>query len=299
MEYNDNTLPEHEAHSEARGADTAGKVGKREEANEMGQPVNVFTTPNDGCCNRGGYGNGGYDSGAGAGAGLLGGMLGSMVFGNRGGHDNHGGYSAMDSSGHMAILGAVGSVKDTVSAGTASVVGTVNMGNMSLLGTINTGFATQATNTLQQTLTLMQQANGNQAMLMSELCGVNQNVSAQGCMTREAVSNDGEKTRGLIVQLNTDNLNRLLTVADLDRRDECNRANLRGVEVNVAQTVNQVQLQAQQQQQQQQTTQLLTHLCSVVGTLQNAVATNSNLIVGNTGATTTGAQTANPVNVKG
>lgn len=35
-----------------------------------------------------------------------------------------------------------------------------------------------------------------------------------------------------------------------------------------------------------------------VNSLQSAVATNSNLIVGNTGAVATGVQTANPVNVR-
>jgi hypothetical protein len=43
---------------------------------------------------------------------------------------------------------------------------------------------------------------------------------------------------------------------------------------------------------------LLGQLVAVVGNLQNAVATNSNLIVGNTGAVATGPQTANPVNVR-
>lgn len=74
----------------------------------------------------------------------------------------------------------------------------------------------------------------------------------------------------------------------------------RGTEVTVTQTVNQnqLQLQAQQQQQQQQQAILLNQLCTLVGGLQNAVATNSNLIVGNTGAVATGPQTANPVNVR-
>ena len=43
---------------------------------------------------------------------------------------------------------------------------------------------------------------------------------------------------------------------------------------------------------------LLNHLCTVVAGLQSAVATNSNMIIGNTGAVGTGPQTANPVNVR-
>lgn len=54
--------------------------------------------------------------------------------------------------------------------------------------------------------------------------------------------------------------------------------------------------QAQAQQQQQAI--LLGNIWERLNGMQNAIATNSNLIVGNTGATTTGAQTANPVNVR-
>lgn len=114
----------------------------------------------------------------------------------------------------------------------------------------------------------------------------------------QVVNNDGEKTRALITSINDANLQRLLTVADLDRRDEANRARSREVEVNVTQTVNQNQMQLQAQQQQQQIMLNLGQLAAVVGNLQNAVATNSNLIVGNTGAVGTGPQTANPVNVR-
>jgi len=73
------------------------------------------------------------------------------------------------------------------------------------------------------------------------------------------------------------------------------RSHARETEINVSQTVNQAQAQQQQQQILESRFGRLEHLISCVH--QEARATNSNVIAGNTGAVTTGAQTANPTNV--
>lgn len=276
------------------------------EGNKMGEAVNVFTPADGGggmaaaipAIMAAGMGNrsDGF-GGSGLGAGLIGGLLGGVLFGGGlgggfGRRDGYGGDCGRDSAclngtDGMAIMGAVGSVKDSVS-----------MSTMSLTNAIMEGFAMQSTNTLQQTIMLGNIASSNQLMTSQALNAVNQNVSDQGCRTREAVNADGTATRALIVQLNTDNLNRLLTVADLDRRDEANRGRSREVEVNVTQNVNQQQLQLQAQQQQQQIVNTLGFLCNELANVkQYARATNENVIVGNAGATTTGAQTATPTNV--
>lgn len=149
---------------------------------------------------------------------------------------------------------------------------------------------------------------------------INVNVLTQGAQTRDAVTSFGvanltatkdaqfatqvaigNSTKEILAALNdqnTANLQRQLTVAESQGLENRLFGRQRETEVNVTQTVTQVQAQAQQQQQQQQQLVLMNHLCSLVGSLQNAVATNSNMIIGNTGATTTGAQTANPVNVR-
>ena len=248
--------------------------------------------------------NRGIGGGAALGAGAAGLLAGALLGGNGGlfGGRNDGGFNRdsapLNGTDGMAIIGAIGNVKDVVGASTASVTATVTSGNQMLGEAICQGFAASAAAELQQTIMLSQQANANQIMLIQGIGAVAQGVADQGCRTREAICTDGTATRALITQLNTDNLNRLLTVADLDRRDEANRGRSREVEVNVSQVVNQAQAQAQQQQQQQQIVFTLANLAAQFGTLQNAVATNSNLIIGNTGATTTGAQTANPVNVR-
>lgn len=75
-------------------------------------------------------------------------------------------------------------------------------------------------------------------------------------------------------------------------RSERNRdADRHGVEITMNNNQNQLQFQ-----QQSQVLNGLAHLLSDVA--QVARATNSNVIVGNTGATTTGTQTANPTNVR-
>ena len=89
-----------------------------------------------------------------------------------------------------------------------------------------------------------------------------------------------------------------ITALQIRLQEQQAASTARGTEVNVTQQVNQVQAQAQAQQQQQQQLILLNTIAGHLVGLQNAVATNSNLIVGNTGAVATGPQTANPVNVR-
>lgn len=118
-----------------------------------------------------------------------------------------------------------------------------------------------------------------------------------------AIKADGDQTRALISSINDANLNRMLTVAQNEitelRGDRNHNQRSQETELRITQnvTTNQNQIQAQAQQQQQ--LQLLGAIAAGLGNLtQIAHATNSNIIAGNTGATTTGAQSANPVNVR-
>lgn len=113
----------------------------------------------------------------------------------------------------------------------------------------------------------------------------------------QAISADGEKTRALITSFENANIQRLLG----ERQDEINelraegrrRDDRHGIEINMVNNQNQQQLQFQQQQ--QMISNLHGRLCEVD---QIARATNQQLIIGNTGVTTGGAQTSNPTNVK-
>lgn len=101
-----------------------------------------------------------------------------------------------------------------------------------------------------------------------DLAVVNQNVSAQGCQTREVVASEGQKTRDLINELNTGNLQRELTVAQNSLTEERGARRVREVEVNVSQVVTQAQVQQQQQAQLQAQ---FGHLFSVLHSLGNQV----------------------------
>lgn len=86
-----------------------------------------------------------------------------------------------------------------------------------------------------------------------------------------AVNADGTATRTLINQLNTDNLNRLLTVADLDRRDEVNRGRFRENEITINNSATATAQQVQQQSQSQTQFQLLAQLAAGFHNLTNDV----------------------------
>lgn len=117
-----------------------------------------------------------------------------------------------------------------------------------------------------------------------------------------AIRDDGDKTRTQAAAINDATLNRIIVnqaneIIEL-RGDRTHNQRQRETELTITQNVNQNQAQAQQQQQQQQQFLLLSNIAqSLAGITQIAHATNQNVIAGNTGAVTTGPQSANPVNV--
>lgn len=316
------TLPQHETASQARADHLGAKIDSLKEK-KMGQPVNVFTTPTGGDAGgavhalplammAGGMNrHSGMDGvGGGLGAGLVGGLLGGLLFGGRG----FGNAAVVDGGVNTAAieLGTARVAFDTVAmqslnnitalipTATGLVADKVNTGNMQLMNAIGAGFASQGQMTLQQTIMTIQQLNMNQQTLLTELCGINTNVSAQGCMTREAVMNDGEKTRALLTSQYETNLQRQLGVAEVALLESNRRRDHDAVIAQITNTNTAVAAQAQGQQQQQQQAILsgISQLFPILqGITQIAHATNGNVIAGNTGAVTTGAQTSTPTNV--
>lgn len=122
---------------------------------------------------------------------------------------------------------------------------------------------------LEQTGAVTSQINQVGLAQLNATTGVKDSVQNVGLALLQATNTQGEATRALITQLNTDNLNRLLTVSDLDRRDERNLARSREIEVNVTQNVNQQQAQLQAQAQQQaQFNALFSCVNALVGDIQ-------------------------------
>lgn len=265
-----------------------------------------------------GYGGAGLGAGAGGLAGIAGGVLGGLLTrgGFLGGGERVGEFvtpmqlqtatgSIIDSNQNTTLLQAVGDTKLAVATTGAAVQIAADANTQAIrthLGQVENTIGMMASNNLQA------------------INGVNVNVLTSAAATREAVAQYGQanisatkdasaanlaaiaaSTSTLLAALKDGQiatLQRELTVAELRNSEDRAEARARSTEVNVTQTVNQNQMQLQAQAQQQQQAVLLGQLVAVVGNLQNAVATNSNLIVGNTGAVATGPQTANPVNVR-
>jgi hypothetical protein len=127
-------------------------------------------------------------------------------------------------------------------------------------------------------------------------------LSLQACNNTgkivDAVRDDGDRTRSLIIAQNDAYLNRIIVEQANALTELKNERHTKDAGITLQQTVNQAQNQNQAQQQQQQQFQILGQIAaSLNGLTQIAHATNQNVIAGNTGAVTTGAQTASPVNV--
>lgn len=269
-----------------------------------------------------GYGMAGTGAGglAGAGAGILGGILGGALL-NRGGLFGNEGRvgegcvtpsqltaalaGVQDTQMNTAVLQGLGDIKAAVPLAEAQVQLALSQSQGQLSNQIGQqslavaqGFASQAQNISQAQAAII-------AVGESVKDAVNANGAANLIATKDASSANlaavANSTNLILTALKDQeitNLNRQLTVSELRNTEDRAEARARATEVNVTQTVNQVQAQAQAQQQSQQQILLLNQLCAHFATLQNAVATNSNLIVGNTGAVATGPQTSSPVNVR-
>lgn len=124
----------------------------------------------------------------------------------------------------------------------------------------------------------------------------NTNIERLGWQLSQAVSNDGERTRALITNNRIAELEQQLTVAQLNEREErANAARItdrNNIEISMNAIQNQNQLQTQQQQQQ------IANLTACIHGLVQQTATNQQLIIGNSGVTSGGAQTSSPVNVR-
>lgn len=281
----------------------------KQKVEKMSEPVNVFA----GQPMMGGYG---YNSGDGLGGGLLGAILASSLFNNnRGFSGNHEGCvtpanlsaqlaGVTDSQMNTAVLQGIGQIQASVPLAEAQVQLALagSTGEIrSHLGQVENGLVAGQSITNKAVAdaiaaSLASQNNINVNILQTSTANLMATKDAQSAITL-AVSTDGEKTRALITANQLAELNRLAAERQdeiLELRSERRRdADRNGIEINMINNQNQNQLQFQQQA---QILQQLTHGLIEVG--QIAKATNQNVLVGNTGVTTTGPQTANPTNVK-
>jgi hypothetical protein len=327
------SLADHEMASRARYAKLITKLKKLKESkmSTTTPDVNVYSKdPMSGILpmmmGGGGWGGGaGAGAGAGLGAGVVGGLLGGLLFNRNGiggtGVDGgvvtpsqlqaalNGQTAGQNTTAILQTLAAIqasipeneGKVQLAIAQAqialdqhlqanslsqanhAADIIGNITAGDMNINNNIRANRDTQFANS--QALQL--------AIANLGTMGLQQTYAIT-----QAIQGDGQQTRALIIAQNDTMLNRIITEQANElielKNDKVAAAN----GLTITQTVNQAQSQAQQQQQQQQQLILLSQLCTgLANVTQIAHATNSNVIAGNTGAVTTGAQTANPVNV--
>jgi len=255
-------------------------------------------------------GHGGMGGMGGFGAGLVGGVLGGLLFNRRGlgGGDGDGtsgpscGQVAFDQTILNGITGLTAAVPTTALQTQNALQNSI--GQLALAdqqGFANTKDAVFATAVVTQGAVagVKDAVQNTSAALAAALCNVNQNISAQGCMTREAIASS---TTTILQKLDQNTIDELRHERDrAERSIEVNalRSQVDITNTNTA-TATQSQTQNQFQFQLQDLNNKFSRLCDLVNIVhQEARATNNNVIAGNTGAVTTGAQTstASPTSV--
>jgi len=230
----------------------------------------------------------------GGGGGLLGGLiLGRLLNNNNGnlfGGDGSAAAGAVLRSpteqvqANMSLMQAVGAVDKAVSVNTAAMEAsqaTQTLGITGQLNSITQGLSSRIDG-------IKDVVNQNSVALMQGQNAIQQNIMENRYELSKDISNDGEKTRALLVQQYEASLNRQLGEANaalIELRSENRLAErTRGIEVNTTQTVNQAQQQQQQQAQYGQ-------LANLIWGLAQSIRSNNEAI--NVGS---GTLTANPTN---
>lgn len=244
-----------------------------------------------------GMGDGLFGAGGG---GLIGGLiLGSLLRNNGNLFGGDGSAAAgvattaavQDVVANSAIQTALGDIKASIPLAEAQTQTAISASQNALTNSIfnaqtvtQAGFAAQAQNLNQIENNVLRDIN----TVNSNVSAVSRDLAVQTGVITQAISNDGEKTRALLVSQYEASLNRQLSDANARVIALETSRNLdgvqRGVEVNTTNNINQMQQQQQQQQQ-------YTHLANLIwGLGQQIRSTNEAINVGS------GTLTANPMN---
>lgn len=239
--------------------------------------------------------SGGGDGLGFGGGGLIGGLiLGSLLRnnGNLFGADGAGGAALgatlrnppEQNQANMDLMQAVGAVDKAVAVSTAAMEAsqaTQTIGFTSQLNNVTSSLAARVDG-------VKEAVNAGTMVLAQQLNGVSQSIMENRYELSKDISDDGEKTRALIVQQYEATLNRQLGEANAALIELRTRGDLaertRGVEVTTTNNINQMQ---QQQQQQAQYGQLANLIWGLSQSIRND---NSAINVGS------GTQTSTPTN---
>lgn len=185
---------------------------------------------------------------------------------------------------NMSLMQAVTAVDKSVAVNTAAMEASQATQTLGLTGQLNS--ITQAL--AARVDGIKDIVNQNAVALMQGQNAIQQNIMENRYELSKDISNDGDKTRALLVAQNEATLNRQLGEANaalIELRSENRLAErTRGIEVNTTTTVNQAQQQAQQQAQYGQLANLIWGLSQSIHNQNSAINVGS------------GTQTANPLN---
>lgn len=283
-------LMKHASQNEARFAELESKLTGTE-GTEMAEKIEVNSDPNAMLmAAMAGRGGDGLFGGSGGGGGVLGGVLLASLLRNNNLFGGGGAEGAVlrtppeQAQANMSLMAAIGGVDKAVAVSTAAMEASQAAQSLG----IQNQLSQVAAATVAQINGVKDAVNSNAMVLAQQLSGVDKSIMENRYELSKDISNDGEKTRALIVSQNEANLNRMLAEANaalVELRSE-NRANerARGIEINTTNNIAQAQMQTQQQQQYSQ----LYH--GLMDAVQSIRATNQAINVGS------GTLTANPAN---
>lgn len=278
----------------------------------------------------GGFGGGCHGDGLG---GLVGLAIAAAIFGNGGfggrrDHEHCRGGDGPESTAALAtVIAALNDRNDSnrcesVLAAVLAKLGTIEgaipavgcelqlalqsaVASLTAQGNANAASLTQQLNALQLGQ-LVQSQN-----ILTAVANVDNNVSQEACTTRGAIAASEARITALInanelARANAQIVMQANEIAELrsDARHSDHRRELDGLRISIENNNNATAQQAQFQQQ-RQTDLTFSRLerdnhdlrCLLTEVLQVSRSTQSNILVGNQGVTTTGPQTANPTNV--
>lgn len=240
-------------------------------------------------------GGGDFLGGGLGGGGLIGGLiLGALLRNNGnffGGNDGAGvvGGAVLrnppeQNQANMDLMAGIGAVDKAVAVGTAAMEASQAAQSASIVSQLNSVTASLAT----RVDSTKEAVNAGAMVLAQQLNGIEKTIMENRYALSQDISNDGDKTRALIVSQYEAGLNRALTDANAEivalQTRSLADSNARAIEVNNTNNINQMQ---QQQQQQAQFSQLANLVWGLGQNIRNA---NSAINVGS------GTQTSTPTN---
>lgn len=315
-------LHEHEERSQHRHERVMHAINEVKKGEHMSNAPMIF---------EGGSGGMGAAMGGGLGAGLLGGILGGALLGGNGGlfGRNNGNWNegpvtpsqltaalagVQDTQMNTAVLQGLGDIKAAVPLAEANTQLAISQAQNAISNSLGQqsvalaqGLANVNDNGNRNTAAIVAVGEQTKDLIRDQSAALQVGIAAvqtQGLQNTyaitQAVRDDGEKTRALLIAQNEATLQRQLAVAEAALAETRAESRARASEINITNTNTATAQQLQTQTQLQNQFQILANLAAGVNNLANDIQavrqTQSNVVFGNqTGSTQTASAANNRV----